>query len=87
MISSAGGLFEGQTFCDARSAPTPQRPYGEGKLNQEQLAWGRKGDAKIHIFRPSSVYGVSPSGRIGLVTALIGIHIAIVWMQGIAEPH
>lgn len=72
LMSSAGGLFEGQTFCDARSTPAPRRPYGEGKLNQECLARARGGEARIHVFRPSSVYGVSPSGRVGLITALIG---------------
>ena len=66
VMSSAGGLFEGQTFCDAGSTPVPLRPYGEGKLDQERLARAREGEAGVHIFRPSSVYGVSPSGRVRL---------------------
>ena len=72
LVSSAGGLFEGQLFCDAESAPAPLRPYGEGKLRQEALARACGGAARVHVYRPSSVYGASPSGRVGLVTALIG---------------
>ena len=38
MMSSAGGLFESQTHCSEHSIPRPLRPYGTGKLMQEQ-AW------------------------------------------------
>jgi UDP-glucose 4-epimerase len=72
LLSSAGGLFEGQTFCDAASLPAPLRPYGAGKLRQEALARALAPGTRVEIYRPSSVYGVSRSGRVGLVTALIG---------------
>ncbi len=72
LASSAGGLFEGQRFCDARTEPAPMRPYGEGKLRQEEMTLARGAEAGVHVYRPSSVYGPPRSGRVGLVTALIG---------------
>lgn len=70
MISSAGGLFEGQTQCLATTAPHPVRPYGEGKLAQEALLQA-SGLPDWAIYRPSSVYGYLPGGRPGLITTLI----------------
>lgn len=69
LTSSAGGLFEGQTHCTAASRPNPLRPYGEGKLRQEE----RLLCAHLHrrrIYRPSSVYGGGRSRRQGLATVL-----------------
>ena len=71
MMSSAGGLFESQTHCSEHSIPRPLRPYGTGKLMQEQALAQAAGLDRRHIYRPSSVYGVTRSKRVGLVTALI----------------
>jgi len=69
LISSAGGLFEGQTHCTAASRPRPLRPYGEGKLYQEERLLSAH-FRRRHIYRPSSVYGGGRSKRLGLATAL-----------------
>lgn len=71
LLSSAGGLFEGQTHCSGHSQPQPLRPYGAGKLAQEQALARAGGLDRRHVYRPSSVYGVTRSRRVGLVTALI----------------
>ena len=71
MMSSAGGLFESQTHCSEHSIPRPLRPYGTGKLMQEQALAQAAGLDRRHVYRPSSVYGVTRSKRVGLVTALI----------------
>ncbi len=71
LISSAGGLFEGQINITKNSIPTPKRPYGELKLIQENLVAQFFPD-KHTIYRLSSVYGNSNKNqRIGLITALI----------------
>jgi len=72
LLSSAGGLFEGQTHCGRDSIPMPLRAYGEGKRQQEASLKRASGLNRRLIYRPSSVYGISRSQRIGLVTALIG---------------
>lgn len=69
LISSAGGLFEGQTHCSASTTPNPLRPYGESKLKQEQRLLAAE-IGRRHIYRPSSVYGVGHSKRLGLATML-----------------
>jgi nucleoside-diphosphate-sugar epimerase len=72
MLSSAGGLFEGQRFVDGKSVPRPSRPYGEAKLAQEQLVADLRRDMTAHIYRPSSVYGFSGvGGRAGLLNTLL----------------
>jgi nucleoside-diphosphate-sugar epimerase len=71
LTSSAGGLFEGQTHCGPSSVPRPLRPYGTGKRAQETLLMATDGLSRRMIFRPTSVYGMTTSNRIGLVTALI----------------
>jgi nucleoside-diphosphate-sugar epimerase len=71
LTSSGGGLFEGQTHCGPSSMPRPLRPYGTGKLAQETLLLSTQGFSRRMIYRPTSVYGMTTSGRIGLVTALI----------------
>ncbi|WP_347268290.1 NAD-dependent epimerase/dehydratase family protein [Paracoccus sp. (in: a-proteobacteria)] len=71
MLSSAGGLFEGQTHCGRDSRPAPLRPYGQGKLMQEELLRRAVGLDRRHVYRPSSVYGITRSKRVGLVAALI----------------
>lgn len=69
LISSAGGLFEGQTHCSASSTPNPLRPYGISKLKQEERLLAAD-IGRRHIYRPSSVYGVGRSKRLGLATML-----------------
>jgi UDP-glucose 4-epimerase len=71
LISSAGGLFEGQRYVGRQSQPSPLRPYGFGKLEQELRLAKICDRLSPFIYRPSSVFGYSTGGRIGLVTALI----------------
>ena len=71
LVSSAGGLFEGQRHVDAASLPKPLRPYGAAKLRQEGLLLGLQGVAP-RIYRPASLYGTPrPSGRAGLIATLL----------------
>jgi nucleoside-diphosphate-sugar epimerase len=72
MMSSAGGLFEGQRLVDRNSEPRPVRPYGRAKLSQEQRAPCLPAGISCSIYRPSSVYGHNRrGGRSGLIAALI----------------
>lgn len=72
LVSSAGGLFEGQRFVDSDAAPRPLRPYGVAKLRQEHIVQSLRADFPAHIYRPSSVYGFSGiGGRSGLLSVLI----------------
>lgn len=71
MLSSAGGLFESQTHCTGNSLPQPLRPYGVGKLMQEACLQEAAALDRRYVYRPSSVYGITRSRRVGLVTALI----------------
>lgn len=72
MLSSAGGLFEGQRFIDDASQPSPRRPYGEAKFEQEKLVEELRNEMIAHIYRPSSIYGFSAAGgRSGLFNTLI----------------
>jgi len=70
-FSSAGGLFEGQTNVSGKSEPSPLRVYGYLKLSQERLLAECEWFHEKYIYRPSSVYGYSPKGRSGLISALI----------------
>lgn len=72
LTSSAGGLFEGLLNVGTEAMPAPLRPYGELKLEQEQLLHTHCLAMRKHIYRPSSVYGfVSLNSRLGLITTLI----------------
>lgn len=72
MLSSAGGLFEGQRFVDSTTLPRPHRAYGEAKLEQEATVEDLRNTMVAHIYRPSSVYGFSrEGGRSGLINTLI----------------
>ncbi len=71
MLSSAGGLFEGQRFVDADSIPRPARPYGGSKLVQEKIVHGLRKEMPGYIYRPSSIYGFSSTGRFGLLSTLV----------------
>ena len=71
LVSSAGGLFEGQKNVSDKDIPTPLRPYGNLKLQQESALLTRGTFASCFIYRPSSVYGHSSKGRTGLISALL----------------
>lgn len=72
MLSSAGGLFEGQCEVEHDTIPNPIRPYGLLKLKQEYYLCGRNTDMANFIYRPSSVYGFAGVGRrLGLIPTLI----------------
>jgi UDP-glucose 4-epimerase len=72
MVSSAGGVFEGQKHITSRSLPSPQRPYGRLKLAQERLLLSSSRSIGKKIYRLSSVYGpIRKEHRMGLVPALI----------------
>jgi UDP-glucose 4-epimerase len=77
LVSSAGGLFEGQRNVGPASSPKPLRPYGHLKLEQEKALQSEAKDLKISIYRPSTVYGFYREGqRMGLVSTLIANGIA-----------
>jgi len=72
MMSSAGGIFEGQRFVGKQALPTPCRPYGHLKLEQEQRAKRLPASIVPFIYRASSVYGLGLfGGRAGLIVTLI----------------
>lgn len=72
LISSAGALFEGNERDEEELSPHPLRPYGQLKLQQENLATGLPEQVRKRIFRPSSVYGyIAPGSRVGLIQRLL----------------
>jgi nucleoside-diphosphate-sugar epimerase len=72
LVSSAGGLYNGQRTVDASTRPLPTNPYGRAKVEQEMRLHRILPHARRLIYRPSSVYGFSGFGtRVGLITALI----------------
>lgn len=72
VLSSAGGLFEGQTLVDNSSTPEPKRPYGLIKMQQENTVLSLSEKIHKQIYRPSSVYGYYGEGyRKGLIVTLI----------------
>jgi UDP-glucose 4-epimerase len=71
MLSSAGGLFEGQRNVNADSQPAPKRPYGELKLAQEKILDYCDELVRL-IYRPTSVYGFTGlNRRMGLIPTLL----------------
>jgi UDP-glucose 4-epimerase len=71
-VSSAGGLFEGQSVIRKTSSPNPIRPYGMLKKQQEDYLLGSFETADLAIYRPSSVYGpMTQKSRLGLINNLI----------------
>jgi len=72
LLSSAGGIFEGQRAVGRASRPSPRRPYGRLKLRQEELlAAGRAPMVRL-VYRLASVYGdISPGHRRGLIPTLL----------------
>jgi UDP-glucose 4-epimerase len=85
-VSSAGGLFEGQRNVGLWSMPAPERDYGRFKLLQEQALESSRGFEASVVYRPSTVYGFSPNGRIGLISALLsnGIRHRVSYLSGSA---
>lgn len=72
LVSSAGGLFEGQRHVDRRSSPRPLRPYGELKLRLEELLLSCGAELHPRIYRLSSVFGPAAGGaRRGLIPTLL----------------
>lgn len=72
LVSSAGGIFEGQRSVGRSSQPSPRRPYGRLKLRQEVLVAASRAPMVKLIYRPSSVYGhVAPGHRRGLIPTLV----------------
>lgn len=72
LVSSAGGLFEGQRVVTSSSVPAPRRPYGELKLSQERLLQSAPFFSRRRIDRVTSVYGrLRPGVRPGLVSKLV----------------
>ena len=71
MLSSAGGLFEGQRNVNITSQPAPRRPYAILKLAQEKILDDCNGLIRF-IYRPTSVYGFAGlNRRLGLIPTLL----------------
>ena len=71
LMSSGGGLFEGQLGVTLETPPAPRRCYSRLKLRQEQTLLAAR-DLCGFIYRPSSVYGFSGAGkRLGLIPTLL----------------
>lgn len=71
-VSSAGGLFEGQTNIDQERAPKPLRPYGFAKVEQEERVRELGASMAFAIYRPTSVYGYAgPRSRKGLIASIV----------------
>lgn len=72
LVSSAGGLFEGQRHVGPSSRPSPRRPYGRLKLRQEQLLQASDAPFARRIYRVTAVYGyLRPRQRLGLISTLL----------------
>lgn len=71
LVSSAGGLFEGQRDVTALSSPKPLRPYAVSKLEQEEMVKSLPLSITRRIYRPSSIYGYKHGGRPGLIVTLV----------------
>ncbi len=72
LLSSAGGLFEGQRYVGPETTPAPLRPYGSLKLAQEQELLNCSAPLARTIVRLTSVYGYIRQGqRRGLIPTLI----------------
>lgn len=72
LLSSGGGLFEGQTLIETNSIPNPQRPYGKMKLAEEQFLLKHPLGFQVYIYRLSSVYSVDVlDKRKGLMNILM----------------
>ena len=72
LMSSAGGLFEGQRQVTRKTLPSPANPYGFLKLEQERLLLESSAPLRKGIYRLTSVYGpLRPDQRRGLIGTLV----------------
>lgn len=72
MLSSVGGLFEGQRLIGRATTPAARRPYGDLKLRQEEQLLANGAPLARHVYRLTSVFGAAPpGGRRGLVATLL----------------
>lgn len=72
IVSSIGGLFEGQRRVHRTSKPSPLRPYGALKARIEDELRQSNGLASRNVYRLTSVFGIGPEGaRRGLIAALL----------------
>ena len=72
LLSSGGGLYEGQQRVDYKSVPIPHRPYGDLKLQQERMLTDSRVRLRRYIYRPSSVFGwLRGEERHGLVQTMV----------------
>ncbi len=72
LLSSIGGLFEGQRFVERDSAARALRPYAHLKMRQEDLLAASRAPLCRRIYRLTSVFGPAPAGRRrGLIPTLI----------------
>ena len=71
-MSSAGGLFEGQSNASAISGEKPLGLYGQMKVEQEKFLRNHEGFRRIVTYRISSVYSVHNFGsRQGIINVLL----------------
>lgn len=88
LVSSAGGLFEGQRHVTQQSPPQPRRPYGRLKLQQEELLQAATSPLTRRVYRVTSAYGYArPRFRAGLVATLIldGIRRTVTHITGMMD--
>jgi UDP-glucose 4-epimerase len=72
LISSAGGLYEGERVVGKNSGIHPKRSYGELKKSQEEYVSNLDGFKCKTSIRLASVYGYIRKGqRIGLIPTMI----------------
>lgn len=71
LLSSAGGIFEGQRHVDGATIPRPLRPYAVCKLRQEDRIEQLGEGINAYVYRPSTIYGYHNGGRPGLIITLI----------------
>ncbi len=71
MLSSGGGIHEGQLRIEGPAPSGALRPYAELKLSQER-ALEHSQLKKKYVYRPSSVYGVPRrQQRLGMIPTLV----------------
>ncbi len=71
LVSSAGGLHEGQLLVGSKAEVITTRPYAALKLSQERALQSSSVKQQF-IYRLSSVYGVPvPERRLGLISTLV----------------
>jgi nucleoside-diphosphate-sugar epimerase len=72
LVSSAGGLFEGQRHVTRDTIPAPRRPYGHLKLQQERALLDEGAFTSRTIYRVSTAYGpLHENVRAGFIATLL----------------